>query len=323
MTAEKQILVETIDLTKCYGDLTAVDHLNLKVEKGSIFGLLGPNGAGKTTTILMILGLTEPTEGKALVAGYDATRNPLAVKSIVGYLPDNVGFYDELTGRENLYYTAALNGLKRDDAEKRITWALERVDLLKDGDRKVGEYSRGMRQRLGIADVLIKDPELIILDEPTLGIDPEGIREILELIKGLARDDGRTVLISSHLLHQVQQICDKVGIFVEGKLIASGSIDELGTQLFEGKSLQVELKAEPGGESLVRLCRSIDGIQEVRKHGDFLLLQCSKDIRHVLVNRLTAEGYTLMHLRLKGFSLDDIYQRYFQKEGYHGQNISS
>ena len=221
-SGENNYIIETFDLTKKYGDILAVDNLNLKVEEGTVYGLLGPNGAGKTTTILMLLGLTEPSSGKAMVAGYDAGRNPLEVKSMVGYLPDNVGFYNEMTGEENLIYT--LKGLP-DEAKKRIRQAVERVGLREAINRKVGEYSRGMRQRLGIADVLVKDPKLIIMDEPTLGIDPEGIHQLLDLIKELAREDGRTVLISSHLLHQIQQICHKVGIFVKGKLIASGTIE--------------------------------------------------------------------------------------------------
>lgn len=314
MTTGTKYLVETVNLTKKYGDLTAVDNLNLEVEKGTIFGLLGPNGAGKTTTILMILGLTEPTSGKALVADHDATRNPLVVKSMVGYLPDNVGFYQELTGRENLFYTAALNGLDKDEAEKRITEALERVNLLEAADRRVGEYSRGMRQRLGIADVLLKDPQLIILDEPTLGIDPEGVRELLDLIKSLARDDNKTVLISSHLLHQVQDICDKVGIFVDGKLIASGTIDELAEQIFKGQPLRLEIKADPDEEALIELCKGINTVQDVKRQGDLLVLSCERDIRQELVKCLAEKGYNLLHLHLKGFTLDDIYRRYFQKE---------
>ena len=314
----KEILVETINLTKRYGQLTAVDKLNLKVEKGSIFGLLGPNGAGKTTTILMLLGLTEPTEGKALIAGYDSTYNPIKVKSIVGYLPDNVGFYTDMTGIENLNYTAELNGLDPKEAKKRIYDAIERVGLKDAANRKVGEYSRGMRQRLGIADVLVKDPPLIIMDEPTLGIDPEGVRELLALIKTLAREDGRTILLSSHLLHQVQEICDKVGIFVEGKMIACGTIDELGSQLLAGQQLQIEVMAEPFGEALIDTCKTIEGVNDIKVKGHLLTLKCSKDIRKQLSRTLANRGYELLHLYLRGVSLNDIYQRYFQKEGYHG-----
>lgn len=314
----EQKLVETVNLTKKYGQLTAVDHLNLRVDKGKIFGLLGPNGAGKTTTILMLLGLTEPTEGKAFIAGYDSTYNPLKVKSIVGYLPDNVGFYPDLTAVENLKFTADLNGLEPKEANRRISEVLERVGLKEAANRKVAEFSRGMRQRLGIADVLVKNPPLIIMDEPTLGIDPEGVRELLGLIKNLAKEDGRTVLLSSHLLHQVQEICDEVGIFVKGRMIAHGTIDELGSQLLAGQQLVIELIAEPPGVELINLCKSLDGVNEVKVNGRMLNLKCSKDIRKNLSKTLVNSGYELLHLYLRGFSLDDIYQRYFQKEGYHG-----
>lgn len=323
MNVEKRILVETIGLTKRYGEITAVDNLSLKVEEGTIYGLLGPNGAGKTTTILMILGLCEPTAGQALVAGYDAARNPLLVKSMVGYLPDNVGFYQELTGRQNLRYTAALNGLPKKTAEDRIEDAIEKVGLREAVDRKVAQYSRGMRQRLGIADILIKDPKLIILDEPTLGIDPEGVQELLELIKGLAKEEGRTILISSHHLHQIQQICDRVGIFVKGKLIASGTIAELGEQLLQGKPWLLELKAEPGGEALLQLCNSISGVEKIEKLADTLVLHCSRDVRPELVKSLVEKGFNLLHLYLRGISLDSIYLEYFEREGYYGQTLSA
>ncbi|MGB9860582.1 MAG: ABC transporter ATP-binding protein, partial [Moorellaceae bacterium] len=238
-------IIVTENLTKRYNSVTAVQDLNLEIYEGEIFGLLGPNGAGKTTTILMLLGLTEPTSGRALVAGLDATRNPLAVKSIVGYLPDNVGFYDDLTARENLLYTARLNRIAPEESERRIQAALEQVGLKEHADRKVREFSRGMRQRLGIADIIVKDPRIIILDEPTLGIDPEGVRELLDLITRLSRQRGKTILISSHLLHQIQQVCDRVGIFVGGRLLAVGPLETLGRQVMSGKPLEIELQVDP------------------------------------------------------------------------------
>ncbi|NLT95268.1 MAG: ABC transporter ATP-binding protein [Clostridia bacterium] len=314
-------MIETFDLVKKYGPITAVDKLNLKVPEGTVYGLLGPNGAGKTTTILMLLGLTEPSSGKAIVNGYDPVRNPLEVKAMVGYLPDNVGFYDELTGEENLLYTAQLNGIEPIIAQKRIEHVLKRVGLSKDGKRKVAEYSRGMRQRLGIADVLVKDPKLIIMDEPTLGIDPKGIRELLNLIRELAKEDGRTVLISSHLLHQIQQICDQVGIFVKGKLIAAGTLKELEQQLADRDRLQLELKAIPCDDKLLTICEGLDGVNNLRWEKDLLILECQTDIRENLVKLLTSQGYCPVHLALRGVSLDSIYLRYFQKEGdYFGQD---
>jgi ABC-2 type transport system ATP-binding protein len=226
-------IIELVDLTKKYRSFTAVDHINLAVRKGEIFGLLGPNGAGKSTTILMMLGLTEPTEGSAKVCGIDPTRHPIEVKKRVGYLPEDVGFYDDRNGLDNLVYTAMLNGISEAQARIKAFELLKRVGLDKEAwTKKTGKYSRGMRQRLGLADVLIKSPEVIILDEPTSGIDPQGVRAFLELIVELRDEQGLTVLFSSHNLHQVQQVCDRVGVFKEGKLLAQGDIASLSEQSF-------------------------------------------------------------------------------------------
>ena len=239
-----EIIIRTSELVKQYGDVTAVDHLNLEIHKGEVFGLLGPNGAGKTTTTLMLLGLTDPTSGTAEINGLDCTRDALAVKKIVGYLPDNVGFYPDMSGRENLIFSGMMNGLTRKEAEERASGLLERVGMTYAADRKTGTYSRGMRQRLGIADVLMKDPEIIIMDEPTLGIDPSGMRELTALIRELSVKDGRTILISSHELYQIQEISDRVGIFVKGRMIACGRIDELGQQLQNEGLYMVDFRAE-------------------------------------------------------------------------------
>ena len=218
-------------LTKRYSDIVAVDDLTLSIEKGEVFGLLGPNGAGKTTTTLMLLGLSEPSAGEAFVGGINCTRDPIKVKRNVGYLPDNVGFYPDMTGRENLRLTGRMNGMRGQKLEDRIELLLARVGMTEAADRKAGTYSKGMRQRLGIADILVKDPDVLIMDEPTNGIDPKGTRELIELIRSLAEQENKTVLISSHQLYQIQQICDRVGIFVKGRLIACGRIDELGEQM--------------------------------------------------------------------------------------------
>ncbi|MDI3505529.1 ABC transporter ATP-binding protein [Seramator thermalis] len=227
-----ETIIELVNLTKKYRSFTAVDHIDLTVEKGEIFGLLGPNGAGKSTTILMMLGLTEPTEGWARVCGINPSRNPIDVKRRVGYLPEDVGFYDDRTGLENLVYTAMLNCIPETEAAEKAKVLLQRVGLENVDGKKTGKYSKGMRQRLGLADVLIKNPEVIILDEPTSGIDPQGVRSFLDLILELRDEHGLTVLFSSHNLHQVEQVCDRIGIFVEGKIRALGNIPALSQQLF-------------------------------------------------------------------------------------------
>lgn len=220
-------IIQTEGLTRRYGRQLAVDNLSLEIHEREIFGFLGPNGAGKTTTILMLLGLTEPTAGRARVLGYDPTHDPLEIKRQVGYLPENVGFYDDLTGRENLQFMAELNRLPKDKARAKIEEALTVVGLNGEGDKLVGAYSRGMRQRLGIAELLIKDPKLLILDEPTLGLDPDVTNKMLDLILSLNRDRGITVMLCSHQLEQVQRICSRVGIMIKGKLVALGTIEEL------------------------------------------------------------------------------------------------
>lgn len=233
-------IIEVSSLTKLYGNFTAVDSLSLSIEKGEVFGLLGPNGAGKSTTILMLMGLTEPTAGNIRVCGLDPVRNPIEIKRKVGYLPEDVGFYDDLTGLENLRYTARLNGIPELEANTKAHKLLYDVGLEEHINKKTGQYSRGMRQRLGLADVLIKDPEVIILDEPTLGIDPAGIREFLDLIIRLSKDEGITVVFSSHHLQQVQQVCDRIGIFSKGKMHLCSlsekdiNLDELYYRFFEG-----------------------------------------------------------------------------------------
>lgn len=227
-------IIELTGLTKKYGKFTAVDNLNLTVHKGEVFGFLGPNGAGKSTTILMMLGLTEPTAGTVNVCGINATRNPIEVKRKVGYLPEDVGFYEQMTGVENLCYTAQLNGLSAAVAKEKAVRLMERVGLSEQLQKKTGKYSKGMRQRLGLADVLIKNPEVIILDEPTSGIDPAGVREFISLIHHLSREDGLTVLFSSHHLEQVQQICDRAGLFNKGKL---STVVDLNAEEMKGQNL--------------------------------------------------------------------------------------
>jgi ABC-2 type transport system ATP-binding protein len=225
---ERQIIIGAEGLTKKYGTQIAVNNLTLEIGEGEVFGFLGPNGAGKTTTLLMFLGLTEPTSGKVRVIGFDPTREPLRIKEKVGYLPENVGFYDDMDARQNLRFIARLNHIPDKNSSKKIEELLQQVGLFEEAkEKKVGTYSKGMRQRLGIAEVLIKEPKLIFLDEPTIGLDPDGTNRMLDLIHSLSRDRNITIFLSSHLLDQVQRICDRVGIMIKGNLVAMGPIQEL------------------------------------------------------------------------------------------------
>jgi ABC-2 type transport system ATP-binding protein len=225
-----ELAIETHELTKRYGNQVAVNGLNLEVKPGEIFGFLGPNGAGKTTTLLMLLGLSEPTSGTARVCGHDPAREPLLVKRLVGYLPESVGFYEDMTAIQNLTYVARLNGIRDGGLRHRMEELLDQVGLLGEARKRVGAYSRGMRQRLGIAEVLLKDPKVAFLDEPTLGLDPDGTQKMLDFIVDLGRRKNITVFFSSHLLDQVQRVSDRVGIMLKGNLVAAGPIQELAKQ---------------------------------------------------------------------------------------------
>jgi ABC-2 type transport system ATP-binding protein len=303
-------VIEAQDLTKRYGEVVAVDSLNLVLHAGEVFGLLGPNGSGKTTTILMLLGLTEPTSGTARVLGYDPLRNPLEVKRRVGYMPDSVGFYDELTARENLRYTARLNGIPRPETEERVEEVLTRLGLAQVGDRDVGTFSRGMRQRLGLADVLLKRPEMAILDEPTMGLDPEAAHEFLEMIRGL-KADGITIMLSSHLLQQVQAVCDRVGLFHRGRLVLEGSVETLANKVLGG-SYRIQVEAHP--DNLERMFQGIPGVVRVKTDRPGLYhLEASEDCRSEVARRVVAQGGNLLGLGLEYSSLDDVYARYFEE----------
>jgi ABC-2 type transport system ATP-binding protein len=318
-------IIELVDLTKRYGSFTAVNQLNLTIRKGEIFGLLGPNGAGKSTTILMMLGLTDPTSGSAKVCGFDPTGNPIEVKRKVGYLPEDVGFYYDRTGLENLMFTARLNRLSCIESKQKVEQLLIRVGLSDEAEKKTGKYSRGMLQRLGLADVLIKNPEVIILDEPTLGIDPKGVREFLELIVKLSREEGLTVLFSSHDLHQVQQVCDRVGLFVSGKLLAEGDIQTLSKKLFTKSPYFIEagISQAPHNapdisgkkytpEGLMEALQHIDGIIAINIKNDIFQIECSRDATAEISRVIVESGAGLNYLNKKEYGLDDIYYRYFE-----------
>lgn len=315
-------IIELKRLTKRYDTQVAVNGLNLTIGRGEVFGLLGPNGAGKTTTILMLLGLTEPTSGIARICGLDPVRQALQIKRRVGYMPDDVGFYDDRTAVDNLMLTARLNRIPSVEGWTRAQELLELVGLQEAVNKKVGTFSRGMRQRLGIADVLIKRPEVVILDEPTLGIDPEGVRELLKLISDLSRKEKITVLLSSHHLHQVQQICDRVGLFVRGELIACGDIASLAEQLDDEGTVTVELEAEGWSEDLIHRLSELSGVityhgpQPNELVGESIVasatLVCSRDLSSEAALEIIQSGARLNAIRRKQYGLDDIYHRYFE-----------
>jgi len=281
----KPIVLEAKGLTKFYNHTKVVDNVSLQIEEGDIFGFLGPNGAGKTTVILMILGLTEPTSGNVEVFGYNSARESLNVKKIIGYLPENVGFYEDLTAHENLKYITRLNNFQDKKANMKIKEALKMVDLSKVSNTEVSKFSNGMKQRLGMAAVLVKEPKLAILDEPTSGIDPKGVEEILELIVKMSKEQNITVLLSSHFLYQVQKICTKIGIISQGRLIAQGSIEKIGKELLkEKKENLIEVKVSNElTSSFIESAKKIEGVTKVKK-------------------------------KSLDYSLEEIYTKYFREE---------
>lgn len=301
-------IIRAESLTKRYGATLAVDHLDLSIAEGEVFGLLGPNGSGKTTTILMLLGLTEPTGGKASVAGFDPLRQPLEVKRRVGYMPDQVGFYDNLSGVTNLRYTARLAGLTGPEADKRIAAALERVGLSEAAHRAVRGYSRGMRQRLAIAEIIMKGAQIAILDEPTGGLDPQATREFLELIRSLKRD-GMTILLSSHLLDLVQSVCDRVALFNNGKIGLTGRVEDLLASVLGGSHI---IRVEATGAGLADAVAKVPGVSRVRDENGVLLIEAAGDLRPAIARALVGAGAELMSMAAGHASLDEVYARYFE-----------
>lgn len=306
----REAVIEARGLTKRYGTALAVDGVTFEVGAGEIFGLLGPNGAGKTTTILMLLGLSDISSGSARVFGHDPMREPLAVKRLVGYLPDSVGFYDHLTASDNLHYTARLIGIPAPERGRRIADALSRVGLRAVAWKRVGTFSRGMRQRLGLAEILMKNARVAILDEPTNGLDPQASIELLDLIRSLKAHDV-SVLLSSHLLDRVQSVCDRVALFNAGQIALMGTVGELGRQVLGG-GFSVEVEATGGADLKTRLA-ALPGVRSVEEPAaGRWRLACDRDLRAEAAAEVVAAGARLSQLSLDQPSLETIYTRYFQ-----------
>jgi ABC-2 type transport system ATP-binding protein len=319
--SEQSPVITARALTKRYGKTRVVDAIDFTVERGEIFGLLGPNGAGKTTTILMMLGLTDVSGGDVQVLGHDPAREPLAVKRRVGYLPDMVGFYDHLTARENLAYTARLMGIPAGERQARVAEALARVRLADVAERNVSTFSRGMRQRLGLAEILMKRAEIAILDEPTSGLDPQSTVEFLDMIRSL-KAEGVTVLLSSHLLDQVQRICDRVALFQSGRIVLLGTVPDLARQVLGG-GFVVEVEALPAPKTeLESRLRAVPGVTAVERIGeDRYRLTADRDVRPEAARAVVAADGALHRLSVDEPSLEAIYTRFFQNQTPERQGV--
>jgi ABC-2 type transport system ATP-binding protein len=306
------LMVETSKLTKKYGGNTVVDNLNLKIEEGQIFGFLGPNGAGKTTTILMMLGLTEPNSGTASIAGFNSTREPLKVKRITGYIPEKVGFYADMSAKNNLLYTANLNGIEGKKADDAVFQAIEDVGLKDKANELVSTFSKGMKQRLAIADILVKQPKVAFLDEPTSGIDPAGITQILDLISAIAKKNKMTIVMSSHQLNQVERICSHIGIMSKGKLVVEGSIEQLSKKAGGGK-YTIEIQLSEITQNMVEAIKAVKGVLSVERTDDVLHIICTEDLRREISKVISDKNGLITQMKLQSYALEDIYLKYFRE----------
>ena len=306
-------VIETKELTKVYGSgveaVTAVDHVDLQIAGGTIFGILGPNGAGKTTLIMMLTGLILPSSGSANVFGYDVVRDSFQIRRKVGLLPEGFGFYSSLTAEQNLDYIAALNDISRAERDERVEEALKAVALDEFRDRKAGAFSRGMTQRLGIAQALIKDPELLLLDEPTAGVDPEGARVFKDLVSKLNSEQGKTVIICTHLLHEVGPLCTHVAIMHRGKFVTQGRVDEIVKRMMieEGHRIIIEVKGDP--EALAKELKGFPGIISLEVEETKISVKASSDIRANIVRAASMKNFEILSIRRLEPSLEDIFMK--------------
>ena len=302
--------IEVENLTKSYNNFKAVDELSFEVHSGEIFGFLGPNGAGKTTTILSMLGLIIPDKGTVRILGSDVFREPIKVKKKIGFLPENATLYEELTAWRNLEFFANFYRFSKSEKEKRIEELLKLVGLWEARYRKVKTFSKGMKQRLLLAQALINDPEVLILDEATSGLDPEGAY----LVKNIVREErkkGKTVFFSSHILSEVEELSDRVGIIVKGKLRALGTLEEIRREFMEleGYEIKVETKQTLPQIELSEIIR----IEKVNENKAIIFAK--EDIREQLSELLAKKGATIVSLKVEEPSLEDVFLRTVYKRG--------
>lgn len=307
-------IIQTRELSKTYGHFTAVDHLDITVNKGEIVGLLGQNGSGKTTTFLMLMGLSVPTSGTATVAGFDVVQDSKAVRTISGLLPDGAGYYEDLTSRQNLNYIGQLNDIPKLEREKRVTEMLEVVGLSKVADKKVEQFSRGMKQRLGIAEVLMKKPKVAFFDEPTIGLDPQGTKDVRELLLKLNKEQEITIVLSSHLLHDVQQTCNRLLIIRRGKLIADDTLENLSNKLLSIENMVIEFELTKMAPDMIHEITGIDGVTSVNQEHHKLYVKMNANKAQTISETITKHNSTILLMKPKEYSLEDIYLRFYEED---------
>ncbi|MFA4860635.1 ABC transporter ATP-binding protein [Methanoregula sp.] len=305
-------MIQLEHLSKEYNGVRAVNDLTAEIPDGEIFGLLGPNGAGKSTTILMLVGLIEPSAGRCLVNGLDVARDPITVKQQIGYMPEDVGFYPSLSAEENLTYFGRLYGMDIRTCTRRYSELLPLVGL--DGVKKdVGGYSKGMRQRLGLAKALLNDPSVIILDEPTANLDPQGVADYRQIIRNVARE-GKTVVVSSHILEEVSRVSTSVGILSAGRLVAQGSWQNLARDIAAHSPCHVTIHIETQ-DPIPEFSHPdlISIAYDHEQHGAVIIAR--SDIRDEVADHLAEHGVRLRGLSREGLSLEETFLSYYQVAG--------
>jgi ABC-2 type transport system ATP-binding protein len=290
-------IIEVNNLVRKFGDLTAVDDVSFTVEEGEIFGFLGPNGAGKTTTIRLMLGLMKPTSGTVVIFGHDVSRGLRDTLPRVGAMVENPAFYPYLSGKDNMIVMSRATGLEN---ANRIEDLLEMVGLLARADDKYETYSLGMKQRLAIAAALLNDPELILLDEPALGLDAAGIKQVRELLRHL-KSAGKTLFVSSHFLHEVEQVCDRVAVIAHGRLVGGGEVREL-LQLTTGLRLRLREKGKAKA-----ILSEVDWVSSATEDGDYLVVEAPHEKAADLNALLAKEGLYLSELTIRSQTLEDYF----------------
>lgn len=301
---QDRAMIEAHNLTKRFGPHLAVDDLSFETQPGEVVGLLGPNGAGKTTTIRMLTGFMPPTSGTAVIAGYDVQTDSLEVRRHVGYLPERVPIYPDMTVRGYVTFWAEMRGVRR--PRTRVDSVLEQLQLTDRQRSLVRHLSKGMRQRLGLAQALVHDPDIVILDEPTIGIDPQQVIEVRQIVRQLGRD--HTVLFSTHILSEAEQICDRVLIINQGHIVAQGAPASLRDQLQHGAHLFV---AAVGADqtAMLRLLQAVPGVESVQVQADGYTVRTAPgvDIRPEVAQAVMQAGCRLIELRPVAMTLEDIF----------------
>ncbi len=299
-------VIETADLTKRYGSLVAVNELDLQVKEGTIHGFLGPNGAGKTTTLKILVGLLRPDGGFVRVLGQELSWDKPDVRSRIGYMPELPKLPKHLKGTELLDIYGRMYGMTKEAREKQVPNLLDMVGLKERGSDFIGKYSKGMQQRLGLAQALLNEPELVILDEPSLGLDPVGMVEVRETMKEIAKE-GVTIFLSSHLLHEVQQVCTNVTIINKGVAVASGTLKEISAKM--GGPLTIEAEVEKLSKTVIKKVKDLPFVADVSKDGKKLLVEVKTrdDVRSQVSQAITSGGGIVISMNLKGESLEDVF----------------